>query len=72
MIAGTSSGMEPVYSLVYEKKVSVGSFYYVNPVFEKVMEREGLFDDDLVKDVSDRDGSCQSINYIPPRFKDDL
>ncbi|MEF8846820.1 MAG: adenosylcobalamin-dependent ribonucleoside-diphosphate reductase [Candidatus Paceibacterota bacterium] len=70
MIAGTSSGMEPVYSLVYEKKVSVGSFYYVNPVFEKVMEREGLFDDDLVKNISDREGSCQNINYIPPRFKD--
>jgi len=69
MIAGTSSGMEPVYSLVYEKKVSVGSFYYVNPVFEKVMEREGLFDDDLVKNISDQNGSCQDLNYIPPRFK---
>ncbi|MFQ5772372.1 MAG: ribonucleoside-diphosphate reductase, adenosylcobalamin-dependent, partial [bacterium] len=42
MIAGCSSGIEPVFSLVYEKRITVGSFYYVNPVFERVMMREGL------------------------------
>lgn len=69
MIAGCSSGIEPCFSLVYEKKVAVGSFYYVDPVFEKVMLREGLFDEDLIKDISRLEGSCKSINYIPPKFK---
>ena len=35
MIAGCSSGIEPVYSLVYEKNVKVGSFYYIDSVFER-------------------------------------
>lgn len=69
MIAGCSSGIEPNFSLVFEKKVSIGSFYYVNPIFEKVMEREGLFDEDLIKEVSERRGSIQSLSYIPPRLK---
>jgi len=69
MIAGCSSGIEPVYSLVFEKKVTVGSFYYVDPVFEKVMMREGLFDEDLIKDVSGWEGSCQKISYIPQKIK---
>jgi ribonucleoside-diphosphate reductase alpha chain len=69
MIAGCSSGIEPVYSLVFEKKVTVGSFYYVDPVFEKVMMREGLFDEDLIKDVSGWEGGCQKINYIPQKIK---
>ncbi|WP_457627722.1 adenosylcobalamin-dependent ribonucleoside-diphosphate reductase [Persephonella sp.] len=69
MIAGTSSGIEPVFSLVYEKKVSLGKFYYVDPVFEKTMEREGLFDDQLIREVSRNEGSIQNIRYIPPRWK---
>ncbi len=69
MIAGTSSGIEPVFSLVYEKKVTVGTFYYVDPVFEKTMEREGLFDDSLIKEVSKREGSIQQIKYIPDKWK---
>ena len=69
MIAGTSSGIEPVFSLVYEKKVSLGTFYYVDPVFEKTMEREGLYDDNLLKDVSANEGSIQQIKYIPDKWK---
>jgi len=69
MIAGCSSGIEPVYSLVFEKKVTVGSFYYVDPVFEKVTTRKGLFDRDLVKEISNREGSAQSLSYIPDDVK---
>jgi ribonucleoside-diphosphate reductase alpha chain len=69
MIAGCSSGVEPNFSLVYEKRVSIGTFYYVNPVFEKLMEREGLFDEALIKDVAENEGSCQNLPYIPPRLK---
>jgi ribonucleotide reductase alpha subunit len=69
MIAGASSGIEPVFSLVFEKEVAIGSFYYVDPVFEKSMEREGLFDDALIKEVSDRGGTLQGLSYVPPRLK---
>ena len=69
MIAGCSSGIEPVYSLVYEKHVKVGSFYYIDPVFERVMTEEGLFGDDLLRDVNDHGGSIQRITYIPEDLK---
>jgi len=69
MIAGCSSGIEPVYSLVYEKHVKVGSFYYIDPVFERVMTEEGLFGEDLLRDVNDHGGSIQRISYIPEDLK---
>ncbi|MCD6367757.1 MAG: adenosylcobalamin-dependent ribonucleoside-diphosphate reductase [Candidatus Aenigmarchaeota archaeon] len=69
MIAGCSSGIEPLFSLIFEKKVSVGSFYYVDPVFEKAMMREGLLDDELIREVSKRGGSIKDLSYIPERLK---
>ncbi|MCF7835582.1 MAG: adenosylcobalamin-dependent ribonucleoside-diphosphate reductase [Candidatus Marinimicrobia bacterium] len=69
MIAGCSSGIEPVYSLVYQKNVAVGSFYYIDPVFEKVMLREELFDEALIESVVKEKGSVRNINYIPPALK---
>ncbi len=69
MIAGCSSGIEPVYSLVFQKNVTVGSFYFINPVFEREMLRQGLFDDALIKDIVDNHGSVQPVHYIPKQFK---
>ena len=69
MIAGCSSGIEPVYSLVFEKHVKVGSFYYIDSVFERVMSEEGLFGEDLLRDVNEHGGSIQKISYIPNDLK---
>jgi len=69
MIAGCSSGIEPVYALVYEKNVKVGSFYYVDPVFEKVMTSQGLYDEELIRDISGAGGTVQGINYISNNIK---
>lgn len=69
MIAGTSSGIEPVYSLVFQKNTPIGSFYYIDPIFEQVMSREELFDEALIKDVVANKGSIQKIHYIPSKFK---
>ncbi len=69
MIAGCSSGIEPVFSLVFEKNVKVGSFYYVDPVFERVMRQEGLYDEQLMEDIARNEGSIQGIAYIPPEMK---
>ncbi|MFH8080826.1 MAG: adenosylcobalamin-dependent ribonucleoside-diphosphate reductase [Candidatus Aenigmatarchaeota archaeon] len=69
MIAGCSSGIEPVFTLVYEKNVAIGSFFYVDPVFERVMEDEGLYDETLIKDIAMNRGSIQDIKYIPPKLK---
>ncbi|MDO8627025.1 MAG: adenosylcobalamin-dependent ribonucleoside-diphosphate reductase [Candidatus Diapherotrites archaeon] len=69
MIAGTSSGMEPVYTLVFEKNVKVGSFYYVDPVFERKMKERGLYDENLMADIVANGGTLQKIGYIPTELK---
>jgi len=69
MIAGTSSGIEPIFSLVFEKSVAIGNFYYVDPVFEERMHKEGLMDEDLIKDAAVLNGSIKQIPYIPERLK---
>ena len=69
MIAGCSSGIEPVFSLVFEKNITIGSFYYVDPVFEERMQKEGLMDEALIKDAAVLNGSIQNLAYIPPKLK---
>ncbi|MEK7193934.1 MAG: adenosylcobalamin-dependent ribonucleoside-diphosphate reductase [Patescibacteria group bacterium] len=69
MIAGASSGIEPIYSLVFEKNVAIGSFYYVDPVFEEAMRKAGLMDEDLIKDAARLNGSIRHISYIPEKYK---
>lgn len=69
MIAGCSSGIEPVFSLVFEKSVAIGNFYYVDPVFEERMRKEGLMDEDLIKDAAALNGSIRNISYIPQNIK---
>jgi len=69
MIGGCSSGIEPVYTLVYEKNVKVGSFFYVDPVFERIMRREGLYDDDLMRQIAVNRGTLKGIKYIPSNLK---
>ena len=69
MIAGCSSGIEPIFSLVFEKNVTIGSFYYIDPVFEEKMRKEGLMDEDLIKDAAALGGSVKNIAYIPEYVK---
>ena len=69
MIAGCSSGMEPVYSLVYEKNVKVGSFFYVDPAAEKVLREEGLYNEKLMEDINANRGGIQSIDYVPEEVR---
>ena len=69
MIAGCSSGMEPVYSLVFEKNVKVGSFYYVDPAAEKVLKEEGLYSDKLMEDINEHKGSVQKLDYVPENIR---
>ncbi len=69
MIAGCSSGMEPVYSLVYEKNVKVGSFFYIDPAAEKVLREEGLYNEKLMEDINEHRGSIQRIEYVPEKIR---
>ncbi len=65
MISDTSSGIEPIFALVYKKSVTVGEFYYVDPVFESELKRRGLYSDELLRKISDNYGSIQGLEEVP-------
>ncbi len=69
MIADTSSGIEPQFALVYEKRVTVGTFFYVDPELEKQLRERGLYDEAILKKISDNGGSIQDLEEIPDDMK---
>ncbi|RDD53923.1 MAG: intein-containing adenosylcobalamin-dependent ribonucleoside-diphosphate reductase [Candidatus Korarchaeota archaeon NZ13-K] len=69
MIADVSSGIEPQFALVFEKRVTVGSFFYVDVEFERQLKENGLYSEKLLREVSENGGSIQGIE--PPEGKED-
>jgi ribonucleoside-diphosphate reductase alpha chain len=65
MIADTSNGIEPIFALVFEKRVTVGRFFYTNRVFENVLMTSGLYDDEILTRIANNYGSVRDMNEIP-------
>ncbi len=65
MIADTANGVEPVFALVYEKRVTVGRFFYTDKVFENMLKENGLYTDDILTKVANNYGSVRGIAEIP-------
>ncbi len=72
MIADASTGIEPVFSLAFEKRVSVGSFYYTNEVFDEEVKKRGIYTTELVKGIVENYGSIQNLpeSLAPREIKD--
>ncbi|HUI91221.1 MAG TPA: vitamin B12-dependent ribonucleotide reductase [Chitinivibrionales bacterium] len=70
MIAGASSGIEPLFAIVYEKNVLDGQHLLeVHPEFKRVAQDEGFYSDELMKMVA-FSGSLSKIYGIPRRIRD--
>src|SRR5919202_1286727 len=65
MIADTTNGVEPVFALVYEKRVTVGRFFYTDKVFENVLKETGLYNDELLTKIANNYGSVRGLPEIP-------
>ncbi len=65
MLVDVSSGLEPQFALVYEKRVTVGTFYYIDVEFERQLKECGLLNDAILKKVAENGGSVQGIEEIP-------
>lgn len=70
MIADTSSGMEPNFSLVFTKNVVVGDFYYINSIFEMALKKAGIYSEGLLKTISNNYGSVQGLEEIPKELRE--
>jgi ribonucleoside-diphosphate reductase alpha chain len=70
MIADCSNGMEPAFALVFEKRVTVGRFFYTNKILEEALRDEGLYSDEILEKIADNYGSLSGIDEIPQWMKD--
>jgi ribonucleoside-diphosphate reductase alpha chain len=65
IIAGCSSGIEPLFALTFVRKVLDGAeLLEVNPVFERVAKERGFYSDELMKDIAEH-GGCTGIPTVP-------
>jgi len=65
IIAGCSSGIEPLFGLTYVRRVMDGAeLLEVNPVFERVAREKGFYSDDLMKDIAEH-GGCTGVAVVP-------
>lgn len=64
IIAGTSSGIEPLFAVAFVRNVMGTQLFEVNPVFERIAKEKGFYNTELVTKVT-KFGSVQNIDEIP-------
>ncbi|WP_440949738.1 adenosylcobalamin-dependent ribonucleoside-diphosphate reductase [Methanosphaerula subterraneus] len=80
LLAGCSSGIEPIFSFAYTRKNTVGkTFIVVNPVFKEALEEtlalQGHTGDDLARRVDEviahvhETGTVQDLAWLPVEFR---
>jgi len=71
IIANTSSGIEPLFAVVFVRRNVLGGeteLLEINPLFEKYAKEHGFFSEELMKQVS-KTGSLHGIEGIPEEAK---
>ena len=69
IIADCSCGIEPVYSLVFVRRILDGSkMLQVNPIFKRVAEKGGFYSKKLEKQIA-KTGGIQKITQIPAQIR---
>ncbi|NLY43951.1 MAG: vitamin B12-dependent ribonucleotide reductase [Clostridiaceae bacterium] len=70
IIAGVSSGIEPVFALSYIRNVMDNQqLVEVNPVFKEVLQKEGCYSDDLMRKIA-LTGHIRTFREIPDHIKE--
>ncbi len=70
IIAGASSGIEPIFALAFIRHVLDGKeLLEVNPFFEEVAKKEGFYSEDLMRKIA-QDGNIQDLREVPEKVKD--
>ncbi|MBI4426794.1 MAG: vitamin B12-dependent ribonucleotide reductase [Candidatus Kerfeldbacteria bacterium] len=69
MIADCSSGLEPLFAVVFTKTVMDGTaLVYVHPKFEEIAKREGWYSAELMERIA-YEGSIQKFDEVPDKWK---
>ncbi|MBI2103625.1 adenosylcobalamin-dependent ribonucleoside-diphosphate reductase [Candidatus Woesebacteria bacterium] len=68
ILAGCSSGIEPLFGVTTMKNTYVGSYTSVHWVFEKIAKERGFYSEELIKKIAEA-GSIQDIDSVPGDVK---
>jgi ribonucleoside-diphosphate reductase alpha chain len=69
IIANCSSGIEPVYSPVFIRRILDGSkIIQINPIFKRIAEKHGFYNKKIENRIA-KTGSIQKIEQIPPKIR---
>ncbi len=69
IIAGVSSGIEPLFAISYIRNVMDGTeMVEVNPNFRRIAEEEGFYSDELMKEIAHK-GTLKGISEVPERIQ---
>ncbi|MBD3178935.1 MAG: adenosylcobalamin-dependent ribonucleoside-diphosphate reductase, partial [Candidatus Latescibacteria bacterium] len=69
IIAGCSSGVEPVFGIVFKRNVMDNDeLLEINPYFETVARTEGFFSEELMNKIADR-GSVRGMDEVPEKWQ---
>jgi ribonucleoside-diphosphate reductase alpha chain len=65
IIAGTSSGIEPLFAISFVRRVLSGAeLIEANPLFEKVARERGFYSDELMEQIA-REGTLADCEAVP-------
>ena len=69
IIAGCSSGIEPIFAVSFMRNVLSGTrLFETNPLFEKMAKEKGFYSAKLLEEIA-RMGSVQNVNGVPEDVK---
>lgn len=69
ILAGCSSGVEPLFALCFTRNVLEGEkLTEINPVFEKTIEKLNLPKEELMREISEK-GSLAGLTHLPEKLR---
>lgn len=64
-----SQGIEPVYKNVFTQGSSAGEIPRINPSLLNLMKKKGIYNDDTIQELVDKDGSVQDVEWLDDHEK---
>jgi len=69
IIAGTSSGIEPIFALAFIRHVLEGKeLLEVNPYFDALSKQEGFYSEELMRKIA-HSGNIQNVKEVPENIR---
>lgn len=69
IMAGASEGVGLDTAMVFTKQSAAGEFFRINKVLLKLMKERGVYNDETVKDIAQRKGTVQHVDWLTDHEK---